>query len=431
MTDFAFSSRQTPVYSGTDFDTAFRSVFFVAVFLMVWVSLHPFQSLAEPPQAESSDRLNQIAFLAAFVCAAAWVYFNGPERLRPLVQPAAVLTVLWFGLSVFTSWEPETSARRLIFTLIVLALGAVVLVLPRNLRHFTDLLATAVLIVLALSYAGLLLAPSLSIHQATDFLEPEHEGNWRGVFAHKNQAGAIMDVFIMIGLYVAQRRNLFVGGVIIALSTIFLLFAGSKTAWALLPLVLAVSAFVTRVRPFWAMSVALGVLVAFNLFSIGTVIFEPIRVLVTTVLPDATFTGRTDIWTFAFEYVMRRPITGYGFSSFWGTEQVMYGLGEIATWATSATDAHNAYLNLALTVGLPGLAFMLWWFVWQPIRDFHRFEGDAGSRDLSVMFLRIWLIGVYVSSFESALFPQGGAVWFMYVVSVFGLRMLTVARLRH
>src|SRR5262249_51520449 len=47
---------------GLNADVLIRSVLFVAVFLIVWVSLHPFSSLADPPSetTEAGNRANQI-----------------------------------------------------------------------------------------------------------------------------------------------------------------------------------------------------------------------------------------------------------------------------------------------------------------------------------------------------------------------------------
>ncbi len=99
-------------------------------------------------------------------------------------------------------------------------------------------------------------------------------------------------------------------------------------------------------------------------------IFPAVQKLVAMVMPDATFTGRTDIWEVGVQAVAQRPITGYGFSAFFGTPEVVYGLGESQTWANEATDAHNAYLNLALTIGLPGLLLTILWIVVLPICRF-------------------------------------------------------------
>jgi hypothetical protein len=45
------------------------------------------------------------------------------------------------------------------------------------------------------------------------------------------------------------------------------------------------------------------------------------------------------------------------------------------------------------------------------------------------LFIRIWLFGVYTSSFESVLFDRGDSHWFTMLVAMFGLRYLSVLRL--
>jgi hypothetical protein len=157
-----------------DADTLLRTILFVVMFLVVWISCHPFQSLAEPPRTvtEGGDRVNQIAFSVLFVALAAWIYFHEPRRLLHLVRPAMIVTVLWCAASVVLSWEPALAARRLIFTLMIMGMAAIVLLLPKNQRHYSDMMAAMVLAILALCYLG-------AVHQATDFVEPEHAGDRR------------------------------------------------------------------------------------------------------------------------------------------------------------------------------------------------------------------------------------------------------------
>jgi O-antigen ligase len=414
-----------------DADTAIRSVLFVAAFLAAWISLHPFKSLAEPPPAvvEGGDIVNQIAFSSLFLMLAIWTWYHQPQRLLLALRPVLAILVVWCVFTCVTSWEPALAARRFAFAVVLLGIGAMVLLLPRNVRHFSDLMAAVALITLIACYLGVLLLPQLAVHQATDFLEPEHAGEWRGVFAHKNQAGAVMVMIIFIGLFVMRMRSFALGGIITALAVIFLGFSQSKTAIGVLPLVLLLSGIIHHSRrPWLGITLVVGILFAFNLFSVGTVIFEPVRKLVEMVMPDATFTGRTDIWEIGVQSVAQRPITGYGFSSFFGTDEVVYGLGENTSWANTATDAHNAYLNLALTIGLPGLLLTIIWIVVLPIADFYRLPADVEAAPMQLLFLRICLYGIYSSCFESSIFQQVGEVWFFFMISAFGLRYASLAR---
>lgn len=406
---------------------------FLGAFLLVWVSLHPFQSLAGAPQqtSDEGDWLNQVGFVLCFAVFALWAYMHDLRRLRALASPALLMMLAWFTVCVLTSWEPALSARRLAFTVIVISIAAIALQLPRGLRHFADLLTVSSLIVLTLCYLGVLLAPDVSVHQATDFLEPEHAGSWRGVFSHKNEAGASMAILMFVGLFVARVRNVFLGGVILGLAAFFLAMSQSKTSLFVLPLVMLLSAATTRMSSCKSAIVTiLGGLILFNVFSIGSIYIGPVHDLLGMVVTDTTFTGRTDIWKFAMQELAKSPVVGYGFSAFWGTPQVVYGLREASNWATAATDAHNAYLNLAVTIGVPGLMLVLVWIAVLPaVYLFHQVK-DPHNRILSIFFLRVWLFGLYASCFESMIFQQVSAVWFILVIAIFGLRQMTVARVQ-
>jgi O-antigen ligase len=418
-------------HAAVDADTLIRTLLFVATFLAAWISFHPFQSLAEPPQAvnEGGDLVNQLAFSGLFLALLTWTWFHEPQRLLLAARPALVILLLWIGFTCLTSWEPALAVRRFAFAVVLLGIGAMVLLLPKTVRHFSDLIAAVALITLIACYLGVFLVPQLAVHQATDFLEPEHAGEWRGVFSHKNEAGAVMVMIIFIGLFVMRMRSVALGGLITALAVIFLGFSGSKTAMGVLPMVLILSALIGHSRrPLVGITLIVGILFAFNLFSVGTVIFPPVHNLVAMVMPDASFTGRTDIWEVGVQAVAQRPITGYGFSAFFGTPEVVYGLGESQTWANEATDAHNAYLNLALTIGLPGLLLTILWVAVLPISDFYRLPSDARSAPMQLLFLRVCLYGIYASCFESSIFQQVGNVWFFFMISAFGLRYASLMR---
>jgi len=301
-----------------------------------------------------------------------------------------------------------------------------VLLVPKNPRHFADVMAVVVLIVLAACYLGVALAPQLTIHQASDVIEPELAGDWRGVFGHKNEASVVMVLFVFIGMFIARVRSLGLGAVIVMLALPFLFFTNSKTAMAALPLALIVSVIMARAaKPANGVGVALGLLLALNLLSIGSIYIAPIHALVEAIMPDATFTGRTDIWKFAIDHIAQRPITGYGFATFWGTEQVVYGMTG-ATWANTASHAHNGFVDLALTIGIPGSALMTLWLVVLPLFDYYRAPDEPESAALKMLFLRICLFAAFESCFET-LFTQVGALWLILIAAAFGLRLVAVA----
>ena len=396
---------------------------------MLWISFRPFENLSDAPEVTNAGNLiNQIGYSLLFLLLAAWCMSHDPGRLLVLVRPVLIITLLWFAVCVATSWEPALSARRFAFTLVTVGMAAMALLLPKNMRHFSDVMTVVVLIVLAACYLGAFLIPEQAIHQTTDFIEPELAGDWRGVFSHKNEASAAMVVFVFLGLFIARVRSIKLGGLIAVLALIFLLFTRSKTSIAMLPITLIVSVLLAHIRrPSVGIALALSVVVAFNILSLGSIYLESVRDLLDMVLTDTSFTGRTDIWQFALDRFAQRPITGYGFAAFWGTKEVVYGMSGSSIWANTAAHAHNAYLNLALTVGLPGSFLATLWLVVLPLVDFYRSAEAADAAPLKMLFLRVCLFAAFGSCFESLLIDASALGLFLFMAA-FGLRFISVTR---
>jgi len=143
-----------------------------------------------------------------------------------------------------------------------------------------------------------------------------------------------------------------------------------------------------------------------------TVMFGADAHLMQTVMPDASFhrpNGNLATW---FAGGGANAIDRLRLRDFWGTDEVVYGLGDAQTWANAGHRCHNAYLNLALTIGIPGIALVIVWVVVLPIVDFCRRSPDPHAGALQTLFLRVCLYGVYASCFESSIFQQVGEVWF-------------------
>ena len=90
-----------------------------------------------------------------------------------------------------------------------------------------------------------------------------------------------------------------------------------------------------RCAPFWLRAVMLLTpLLLLNLLSVGTVMNEGLAEIAKMLPLDPSFTGRTDIWTFALQSLQLRLATGYGFAAFWGTDSIRnlsrgHGMGGI------------------------------------------------------------------------------------------------------
>ncbi|CEJ11592.1 O-Antigen ligase [bacterium YEK0313] len=414
-------------------DRLIAAVLFLATFLYFWVSLTPFPDLSAGNEnsaaSAGSNLLNQVAAIGLIVSLAAFAYRQPNTAM--VLQPRLVLAGLlgWYVLVSLPTPDPLFALRRLAMATIVVVAASIFLTLPRSERHFGKLLGIGLFIVLGLCYFGAIFMPRLAIHQATDAVEPMLDGDWRGLFNHKNAAGSAMVISMFCGFFVYRTWSAVAGILILVLSLIFLVNTGSKTSVGMVPAVMLV-AFLLQKVAFLRPALVIGGIATINTFTIGSALSEQISGIVKSLGIDPTFTARTDLWQLAVESIMARPVTGYGYQSFWRSEALLHGFREEDTWATMANDAHNGYLDLLLTVGIPGFVLAMLFLVLLPLRYIDKAEQRGNRPALTVLFTRIWLFVLFTACLESIFFATGDAVWFMLLVSIFGLRLQAFARLR-
>jgi O-antigen ligase len=348
--------------------------------------------------------------------------FTSPVRYLA-VRPRRPLlaTLFWFAIVSAMSAHPDLALKRVVLAALTIVNAGIFLLLPRSERQFAGMLALCCLGTLAFAYLGVALWPQLAIHQASEVREPMNAGLWRGHFAHKNVAAAAMVVMSFAGLYLYGTGRRLVGGAITLLSVVFLTQTGGKSASMALPAILAAAWVFERWRALrWPM--VFGGLAAFNAITLGCSISPAMRAMVASLGLDPTFTNRIDIWRTGLAAVADRPLTGYGFQLFWQTDEMVYRSGG-ESWASAAFNGHNAYLDAAITTGIPGLLMTLALVVWLPLRSVAQAEIRDNDPVLTRFFIRIWLYGVFAACVESLYFQSGSLIWFLFVVSVFGLRL--------
>ena len=404
-----------------------RSAIFVGAFLLVWISTAPFKGSYQVSAEESSNLVNQIAFsLFAVLGIAGAASSAGRVAARAYLRPAWLLLLLWMTIGVFLSANPEISMRAFRFTLVVITIAGAVMLLPRDQRHFAALLGTVALIVILVCYAGLIVFPDIAIHSAGDALEPEHAGAWRGLFDHKNIAGAMMVIMMLIGIFVANAHSQRFGYAITGLAATFLFFTGSKTSMGLGPFVVLVGLACARIDSLWLRALlALGPLAILLTATVGSVLFKPVNAIVQAVSPGQTFTGRAEIWSFALDRLSNRAWTGFGLEGFWGSSYVLYAeIGENESGiAQGMVHGHNGYIDLAIAFGIPGFILSVMVLILLPLRDHHRVIRTQANRAMAELFFRIWLFALYSACLETFFFRRADPVWFALLVAVIGLRL--------
>jgi O-antigen ligase len=410
-----------------------RGAVFVGALLLAWVSLRPFIDLGDAQlkdAAAGNETITYLAFSCLAVLAIGLAVRDNVPGLMTLISSGFIVFGGWIAMSVLLSSDPGTSMRRVVATVLVAVVTASLMLLPKNQTELARWFGISALGLLAVCYLGVLVVPHLSVHLASDLMEQQLAGDWRGSFGHKNVAAGMMAMLLFIGIYVLRSGAWVSGIAILTLSSLFLVNTRGKSSISLFVLVLVLSSLTTRVRSLWLRAVVILMpLVLLNVFTVGTVMSDTLAGIVDRLPFDTSFTGRTDVWTFAIQALQLRLYTGYGFEAFWGGNE-MRNLPEGMEWTATAAHSHNGYLDTALGIGLPGLALLIVVLVIAPLRNFHIADRSGNDGNLTTLLLRIWLFGLYLSSLESFFLDRADPLWFTFLMAVFGLHYLARYRLK-
>ncbi len=330
----------------------------------------------------------------------------------PLLMPC------WTAASIFWSDDPVLTARRAV-PFVLAAIFGVFLALRYEQRRFLFLLQTAFAVLACWSAVLALGFPAIGLDASTG-----HGGDWQGVFTQKNACGRAM-VFALAAVLASGRLS-FARGALLLLFTAELALSGSRGAWVLGLVLLAVllsfrlsCRFDKRTRT---------ALLAGG--AVGTVGFAALaQAVFATVAPmlgrDATLTGRTAIWHEVWIAILHRPLLGYGFSAFWRGAQG-------ASWSVVVAlkfvlfHAHNGFLEIWLELGAAGLCFFALGFtraallLWPEVR--------AGRYAEAAWPVSTLLLILLYDFDENTLLSFNGLFWVLYTVAVARAEVLAAGR---
>jgi exopolysaccharide production protein ExoQ len=261
-------------------------------------------------------------------------------------------------LSLIWSDHPELTIRRATLLALTAVIAMAVAVSIKSLRSFHSLLFLILFLVILVNLASVVLWPALAISDI----------GVQGIYGQKNIAGMIAAIALIVGVtWVAgstSPRQILVGSIAVAVIAFFLALTSSKTSVGIAAAALAVGSL------FWLASkagyrfvlaifcaamlgiAALLVLVAANDFDLSRVLG--------LFVSDTSFTGRDELWEFAWRKASERLWLGHGYGAFWDVGVLDDPLAKLepGTWlgdvATGIINqAHNGYLELWLHIGLP------------------------------------------------------------------------------
>ena len=309
------------------------------------------------------------------------------------------------ALSFLWSIDPGLTQRRSLAILMTSA-GGIFLGARYNWKDLLRILGVLWLTIGAASFVTALLLPEFGRSQEI------HMGAWKGLYYEKNQLGGHMAraaVFVAF-LWLMDRRfkTVWAGAFLLSTSLVFL--STSKTALLGLLLgmgVLAIGAWMKRgvrtsLATIWVGAIAIAGGIALFIFA-PAVIFELLG-------RDASLTGRTDIWIVLIDYIEQKPLLGFGYGAFWAPESDPGNwVRETLQW--EAPTAHNGWLEVAVGLGLIGLAFLTLDFLMAVGRAIlAAFDTWAGLFALA-FFVQFFLFSLS----ESASLQQNSIVWLIYV----------------
>jgi O-antigen ligase len=293
------------------------------------------------------------------------------EALRPFAERLWPLLLLfvWFAASTRWALDPAASQRR--FFLYVVGLIICVAIragLPDG-RRIHAALAWACAIVIAIDLGSWIVAPAASMTEL----------GLAAIHTHKNTLGLVMlfsaIVIAPYALWRPTRNGKLAWGSVFLAGVVLLIASRSKTSIALFvvagllgPLLWALTGL--RARLLWGLVAAAATALAAAGFGwlawcalAGADPLGPIKQL--------TFTNRTDVWRFVLGEFARKPLSGVGFGSFWDIDPAVQPSKQTDLWFAKpdapTNEAHNGYLDLLVTTGLPGLAgalILLFRWIW-------------------------------------------------------------------
>jgi O-antigen ligase len=252
----------------------------------------------------------------------------------------------------------------------------------------------------------------------TLFLAFTHPGlvsqrEFRGAFDHKNNLGKIMALTTLVLICVARERRLRVmAAITAAVSFVLVVIAGSATGLVVLVTMLSLLPFLRLLKRDMRLLVAIGI-AAILVLGIGILFAAPTISALTSILGrDATLTGRTALWPYVVEMIIRRPWLGYGYEAFWLWQGgLRASVDEAAGWMPA--QAHNGFLDVSLNVGLIGLALFVFGLARAMARGAVWIRQQRTPASLWPLVFVCFM--VLYNMTESTALTRNGIFWVLYV----------------
>lgn len=397
---------------------------FLALLLLAFVGLSPFalrNVAALAPGASSSgagDAMRQACYLLVFAIIVGDALWNRGLGVVMAVPPMLVALLAWCLASAYWAAEPDVALRRAALEIVVV-LSVLLCVdtigTERAFRIWWFVLA-AVLVVDWLSIP--------LIHQAVHLPGEQDSrlvGDWRGLYFHKNIAGAVAALSAIVFFFSALRTRRWLDIALCLAAIGFTVMTRSKSSLGLL-LVALLFGLVYRFA--WRSNIdRMIAAVATGLFLLVAVayVFLNSEMIARALEDPAEFTGRGAIWQAEIAFVRDHPLLGSGFGTFADTGNLSPLHNYVgAAWVETVAHGHNGYLQLLVTIGGIGFAFALIGLIAVPASRFWRL--DDGDPNLRAMLFTLFVFLLLHNFMESDFLESDGPAWVAFLLMLAMLR---------
>ena len=318
-------------------------------------------------------------------------------RTLQIVWPLTALAV-WAVLSSGWSDQPTLTLRRsallLLSTVFAIYLGE-----RYSIEEQLELLKQVFCLMISVIVVLYFVAP----HYVVDSIS--HAGAWKGLSAYKNAFGQYMSVAVIVFLLVKFQRYGSLRYAFLGAAALMLFKAKSASSLfccililLILPVLRVIPRVVRQQRPAVYSSVAIALTTGAYLMTTHS------GRLYALLGKNSSLSGRTDLWASVFAAIMKHPLLGYGFDTFWASlkgEALDVRIG--AGWMAQRSD--NGFLDLGLGLGIIGFSLFLTLCIFSFRRAIKYLSHDSNPMNLwPVTFLCFFLVH---NMAESTLLTKG------------------------
>jgi O-antigen ligase len=397
---------------------------FIALLLLIFVGLDAF---SPPPlvaqfggveEASRGDVLRQFLYLAtAGLIGFAALRRFGWEALRA-VPPSMGLLLAWCVASALWAPEPGVVLRRAgleVIMVVSLMLSVETLGPARAFALWRSLLAGVLLV----NFISIPLVASAR-HGAGE-VDPALVGNWRGLYGHKNIAGAVSAITAILFLFTRTGRGNWIGILIALAACVFLAMSHSKSSAGFLVIALVAGALY---RVSWrdglsrALLAAIIAVIACAGIALALIDADAIAKLLED--PDE-FTGRAEIWAAELRYIADHPLLGAGFGTFTnsGGQSPLHNYVS-GSWVDAVSHGHNGYLQVLVTIGGIGFGLTLLTALVRPLSRFWSLDHQEQDA-FKPMLLALFVFAILHNFMESDFLEGDAPTWAALVLTIAAL----------